>query len=162
MKFRELEHRFVRHMPSDLEPGVLYVSLEFGSVMHLCCCGCGQEVVTPLTPTDWKIIFDGKSISLTPSVGNWSSCRAHYWIRENRVIGAEPWSDEQVRIERNRDAVAKAVYYRDQPVADPEQAPLVTQAKPVCERVPNVDESEFATPTRWSRVKSWLASWARR
>ncbi|MDH2356437.1 DUF6527 family protein [Bradyrhizobium sp. SSUT112] len=23
--------------------------------MHLCCCGCGREVVTPLTPAQWRL-----------------------------------------------------------------------------------------------------------
>jgi Family of unknown function (DUF6527) len=35
---------------------------------NLCCCGCGEKVVTPLRPTDWKLIFDGKTISLDPSL----------------------------------------------------------------------------------------------
>jgi hypothetical protein len=46
-----------------------------------CCCGCGHEVVTPFSPTDWKLTFDCVSVSLYPSIGNWSPpCRAHYFI----------------------------------------------------------------------------------
>jgi hypothetical protein len=33
---------------------------------------CGKEVVKPLSPTDWKLIFEGKFISLDLSIGNWS------------------------------------------------------------------------------------------
>ena len=69
-----------------MEKNTLYVSVEFGTVIHKCCCGCGNEVVTPLSPDDWKLMFDGRSISLYPSIGNWSfPCRSHYWIRNSRV-----------------------------------------------------------------------------
>ncbi|PYT79987.1 MAG: hypothetical protein DMG40_13935 [Acidobacteria bacterium] len=75
-----LAHEFVEYMPDQLKDGVLYVSIPFATGAHKCCCGCGQEVVTPLSPTDWKLIFDGRSISLDPS--NWSfPCKSHYWIR---------------------------------------------------------------------------------
>ena len=40
MRHEVLEHRFVEHFPDWLEPGLLYVSLKFGSVAHSCCCGC--------------------------------------------------------------------------------------------------------------------------
>src|SRR5205807_234586 len=62
-----LAHEFVEYMPDQLKDGVLYVSIPFATGAHKCCCGCGQEVVTPLSPTDWKLIFDGRSISLDPS-----------------------------------------------------------------------------------------------
>ncbi|WP_425342947.1 DUF6527 family protein [Rhizobium etli] len=45
---------------------------------HLCACGCRTEVITPLSPTDWRFTFNGKTISVEPSVGNWSlTCRSH-------------------------------------------------------------------------------------
>ena len=32
-------------------------------------------------------MFDGRTISLNPSIGNWSyPCRSHYWIKGNRVV----------------------------------------------------------------------------
>lgn len=58
MKHSRLTHRFVRSVPKDLEPGVLYVSVEYATAIHACCCGCGNQVVTPLTPTDWQMTFD--------------------------------------------------------------------------------------------------------
>ena len=86
MKYDVLEPRFVKAVPRDLEPGVLYVSMEYGTVVHSCCCGCGFEVVTPLTPTDWRLTFDGESVSLWPSVGSWNlPCQSHYVIENNRV-----------------------------------------------------------------------------
>ena len=141
---RSLEHRFVEHIPDDLEPGLLYVSLEYGSVAHSCCCGCGEEVITPLTPTDWKIVFDGETISLAPSVGNWNlPCRSHYVIRQGRAIEASPWADEQVAAEQRRDRLAKARYYNREP--DPVQ-PL----RPAEDLQP--DESKFWTAaSRWFR-----------
>ncbi|MFN6056403.1 MAG: DUF6527 family protein [Paracoccaceae bacterium] len=113
MLYRVLEHRFVESFPEVLERGVLYVSLEFGSVSHSCCCGCGEEVVTPLTPTDWKITFDGETVTLHPSVGNWTlACRSHYVIRRNQVFEAPPWSEAKVAAERRRDRRAKAAHFR--------------------------------------------------
>jgi hypothetical protein len=112
MRLQRLEHRFVATMPDRLEPGILYICMEYGTAVHSCCCGCGAEVVTPFTPTDWKMTFDGESVSLWPSVGNWNlPCRSHYFIDRGRVRGAGPWSDAQVAAERQRDKAAKASYY---------------------------------------------------
>lgn len=97
MSDQRLTHRFVEAAPDHLDPNVLYVSIEFATVMHLCLCGCGSEVVTPLSPNDWKLTFDGESISLYPSIGNWSfPCRSHYWIRRNLIEWAPAWSYEEI------------------------------------------------------------------
>jgi hypothetical protein len=127
-----LEHRFVRHIPEALEPGVIYVSMDYATAAHSCCCGCGQEVVTPFTPTDWRMTFDGETISLRPSIGNWNlPCRSHYLIDKSRIVEAGPWSDEQVAAERARDKAAKAKFYGPQIPAAP-QAPSAPppQVKP--------------------------------
>ena len=58
-------------MPQDLRPGVLYVSEEFGAAAHLCACGCGEKVSTPLGPTEWSLEETGGGPTLRPSVGNW-------------------------------------------------------------------------------------------
>lgn len=143
IRYRRLEHRFVEHIPDDLQPGLLYVSLEYGSVAHSCCCGCGEEIVTPLTPTDWKIVFDGETISLTPSVGNWNlPCRSHYVIRQGRAVEAGPWTDEQVAAEQRRDRLAKARYFNQ----EPEQVEPVAPAKSL-----EPDDSGF-----WSRTGEWF------
>lgn len=113
-----LEHRFVAYFPDFLVPGILYVSLDYGSVAHRCCCGCGEEVVTPLTPTDWHIIYDGEAVTLHPSVGNWTlPCRSHYVIRRGQVIEAPSWSEAQIRNERDRDHRAKQSYFATQSTA---------------------------------------------
>ncbi len=112
MRHQALEHRFIKHIPDILEAGILYVSLEYGTVAHSCCCGCGEEVITPLTPTDWKLIFDGETISLHPSVGNWSlPCRSHYVIKRGQICVAAPWSERQIEAERQRDHLAKAKHF---------------------------------------------------
>ena len=103
MRIDRLSHRFVETIPEQLEARVLYVSMEFRTTMHLCCCGCGVSVVLPLRPTAWRMTFDGDSVTMAPSVGNWSfPCRSHYLIREGRVVWARDWSTD--RIEANRRA----------------------------------------------------------
>ncbi|SCX49422.1 hypothetical protein SAMN05720354_108123 [Nitrosospira sp. Nsp1] len=126
MKHTELTLHFVKGVPRDLAPGVLYVSMEYGTVVHSCCCGCGHEVVTPLTPTDWRLTFDGETISLWPSVGNWNlPCRSHYVIKNNRVAGAEFWDKARIEAEQKRNKTAKAKFYAQsaEPIL-PEQCEL--------------------------------------
>lgn len=108
----KLNHRFVEVIPDALDDGVLYVSIPHGTAVHRCCCGCGREVVTPLTPTDWKLIFDGESVSLYPSIGNWNfPCRSHYWITRNCVEWAEDWSDWRIAAAEENDRQRKAKFY---------------------------------------------------
>lgn len=82
----ELEPRFVRVLPESLPEGVLFISIEYAIAGHRCCCGCGSEVFTPFSPVDWALTFNGESVSLDPSIGNWSfKCRSHYWVASRRV-----------------------------------------------------------------------------
>lgn len=112
MKHTHLEHRFIAQFPDQLLAGVLYVSIEYATAAHCCCCGCGEEVITPFTPTDWKVTFDGETISLYPSIGNWNfACRSHYFIQHGRVIEAATWTETQVADNRSQDKIAKAQYY---------------------------------------------------
>jgi hypothetical protein len=109
-----LRHQFVEYIPSPLANGVLYISTAFAIAVHKCVCGCGNEVVTPLSPTDWTLEFDGLSVSLDPSIGNWSfACQSHYWIARNRVVHAPSWSKERIASGRQRAARAAAQYYQD-------------------------------------------------
>jgi len=103
MTVTQLRHEFIEEAPDQLEEGVLYVSMAYATTLHLCCCGCGNEVVLPLRPTAWRLSYDGKTISLSPSVGNWSfPCRSHYWIQNSRIHWAGAWTDEQVEAGRQR------------------------------------------------------------
>ena len=79
-------HKFTDRLPPVLESETLYVSMACATVVHLCACGCGRKVVTPLSPGDWRLTFDGKSLTLSPSIGNWQyPCWSHYWIRSSRI-----------------------------------------------------------------------------
>jgi hypothetical protein len=81
-----LRPAFVEFVPERLDEGVLYVSRRYSTASHLCCCGCGQEVVTPLNPAKWQLSERDGTVSLTPSIGNWSfRCKSHYWIDGNRI-----------------------------------------------------------------------------
>ena len=121
MRHTRLEHRFVEHIPERLKPDVLYICIEYATAAHCCCCGCGEEVVTPFTPTDWRMTFDGETVSLWPSIGNWNfACRSHYFIEHGQVVEAATWTDKQVESKRREDKAAKAVYYgtHELPTAD--------------------------------------------
>jgi hypothetical protein len=112
-KLKQVSHRFVERVPTPLEDGVLYVSIEFGTVIHKCCCGCGDKVVTPLTPVDWAVAYNGQSISLYPSIGRWdATCRSHYWIRNNRVHWSQQWSRRKVNALKRREAELRDDYFR--------------------------------------------------
>jgi hypothetical protein len=109
-----LQHKFIDLVPDILEDGVLYISMEYSSAIHKCPCGCGNEVVTPLSPTDWELTFDGKNVSLSPSIGNWNfECKSHYWIIKNKVRFAKKWSDRQIAEVRKEDKSLKTKYYKN-------------------------------------------------
>ena len=113
-----LAHEFVKTIPNDLEDYTLYVSVDYATVVHKCCCGCGREVVTPLSPTDWRLVFDGESISVCPSVGNWSfECRSHYWITRSTVKWAGQWSSGRIKAGREQDRILKERYYGENEMA---------------------------------------------
>ena len=74
-----IEYEFVDLVPRELKEGTLYISIEFATATHKCFCGCGTEVVTPISPVGWQVKFDGETVSLSPSVGSWSlKCKSHY------------------------------------------------------------------------------------
>ncbi|MCW2120657.1 DUF6527 family protein [Flavobacterium sp. 7A] len=94
----KLQHKFVEFIPEQLEDGILYISVTYCTAIHKCVCGCNNEVVTPFSPIDWKMTFDGATISLSPSIGNWNfDCRSHYWIRNSEIIFARKWTDEEIK-----------------------------------------------------------------
>ena len=109
-----IDYSFVDYIPDQLEDGVLYVSIEFGTAAHNCLCGCGREVTTPLSPVDWSLIYDGETVSLSPSIGNWSfDCRSHYWIKRNRVLWASEWSQEKIDTARTQERLADQAYLNE-------------------------------------------------
>ncbi|MER7721973.1 DUF6527 family protein [Streptomyces flaveolus] len=87
-----------------MEAGTLYISIPYSTCGHLCCCGCGHEVVTPLSPAQWCLTYNGENISLTPSIGNWSlPCQSHYWIRDGRVRWSRHYSRTEIAQNQDRD-----------------------------------------------------------
>lgn len=135
MTHERLQHRFVKHFPDDLEQGMLYVSMELGSATHRCCCGCGEEVVTPITPTDWKLTYDGETVSLWPSIGNWNfPCRSHYIIERSKIRWCRGWTSQQIDSERIRDKAAKAAHFASidaiHPATPQSQVEQMTKPKP--------------------------------
>jgi hypothetical protein len=102
-------YELVDFIPEALEPHVLYVSVEYATTCHLCMCGCESRVVAPLGRREWKLVFDGETVSLYPSIGNWSlPCRAHYILRDGKVRWARNWSDAEVAANRAYDDRVKA------------------------------------------------------
>jgi hypothetical protein len=117
MRHKQLSHRFVDDMPEVIEVGLLYVSMRYTLALHLCCCGCGREISTPFSPAQWKLWFDGDSVTLTPSVGSWNlPCQSHYFIERGRVIEAYSWSKKEARLGRERDRLARDDHYNKTPV----------------------------------------------
>lgn len=101
-------HEFVDFVPDTLEEGILYVSLPYTTVIHLCACGCGHHVVSALDPDDYSITFDGETISLWPSIGNWDyHCRSHYVIRHGKVHWTPTMSDSAITAGRRLDRWTK-------------------------------------------------------
>ena len=96
-----IEAVWVDDIPVSLDEGKLYISLKYGTTIHICACGCGSEVPLKIGPSHWSVIWNGRNVSLFPSVGNWQlACRSHYCIIEDKIIKADDWSSE--RIKRNR------------------------------------------------------------
>jgi Family of unknown function (DUF6527) len=108
-----MKHEFVEFIPDVLLENTIYISIVYTTVVHKCFCGCGNEVVTPLSPTDWKLTFDGESISLYPSIGNWSfKCKSHYWIKNNQVHWAGKWSQKEIEAGQDREKSAKEKFFK--------------------------------------------------
>ena len=104
MKIQRVRPEFVEFIPERLEEGVVYISIRFRTASHLCACGCGSIIVTPIKPAKWSVTYDGETISLWPSVGSWQKpCRSHYVIRRNEVLPARQWTDAEIAKGRARD-----------------------------------------------------------
>lgn len=102
----------VHYMPKELKPGVLYVSAEFGTAAHLCACGCGAKIRTPLGPTEWALEETDSGPTLRPSVGNWQqACQSHYWIYQGKVIWSDKWTPEQIAAGRRNEEEHRRAFY---------------------------------------------------
>ncbi|EKD84348.1 MAG: hypothetical protein ACD_39C00095G0006 [uncultured bacterium] len=100
------------YIPKTLAPGVLYVSVEFGAAVHLCACGCGSKVSTPLGTAEWALTETPRGPSLRPSVGNWQlPCKSHYWITEGSIVWAASWSAAAVSENKLLTEQRRQAYY---------------------------------------------------
>lgn len=97
---------FSEYIPADLDEGILYISLDYATAVHLCACGCSSKVVTPFSPADWQLVFDG-TVSLRPSIGNGHlPCRSHYFIRQDRIDWVRKMNASATQAASERDRAA--------------------------------------------------------
>src|SRR5262245_40286324 len=102
----------VEYMPRELSPGVLYVSEPFSIAGHLCACGCGNKVMTPLGAAEWQFTQRHGRPSLWPSIGNWQlPCRSHYVIADGEIEWAPRWTDAQIAAGRRAEESQRQAYY---------------------------------------------------
>jgi len=101
-----------KYVPKTLEPGRLYVSEEYGAAVHLCACGCGSKVSTPLRPTEWALEDTLAGPTLMPSIGSWQlPCKSHYFIRKGEIIWSDMWTPKQVSAGRKTEESRRLAYY---------------------------------------------------
>lgn len=103
-RLNSIRPEFVDSAPLNLSPGVLYISERFKTALHLCPCGCGEKVITPLSPARWQVSYNADVVSLYPSVGNWEyACRSHYFIRCNQIVWCDQFSPDEIAMVKERD-----------------------------------------------------------
>lgn len=148
MKQIRFKHEVVEVIPESLEANVLYVTAEGDVAGHLCACGCGREVITPLSPTDWAIIVERRGVTVTPSIGNWAfPCRSHYFIWGGAVVWAKDMSERAIAAGRNRDRARKQRYYDRQERVGPRSLAPSSGATP-----PAQVADHHST---WERLVNW-------
>ena len=108
MKTRRWQHIWVEDMPDTMVRGEIYISPKHRLTEHLCACGCGAEVSLPLDPSEWSLKYDGKTISLDPSIGNERiPCKSHYMILRNRTTWCRRISTMEATKKREKDRAKK-------------------------------------------------------
>jgi hypothetical protein len=151
-KAHTIKYDFIELLPASVEPETLYVSMKYKNMVHLCLCGCGRRVITPLSPTGWELTFNGREVSVFPSIGNWNlPCRSHYWITRGRVKWAEQWSAERIAANFAHDRADKERYYTRQ-----EQPRVLRDSD---ELVVTLSEDHRGL---WERMKDWFGAVNRR
>lgn len=136
MKRDTITHEFVNTIPNVLVEGVLYISIPHATAIHKCCCGCGNEVVTPLSPVDWELSFNGQTVSLSPSIGNWGfPCLSHYWIRRNKVQWAGRWNSREITAVRDHETREKEDFFGTE-----------------------VESDTPSGSSLWSRIQTWFGA----
>ena len=107
-KVLHLRPEFVEKMPEVLEDGIIYISEPCRLALHNCCCGCGEEVSTPLGPTEYTLRVVGGEVTVHPSIGNHDyPCASHYVIRDGSIIWAGAMTREAIEAGRTHDRYLK-------------------------------------------------------
>lgn len=146
-RINTLRPEFVVFIPQILEPGVIYISEKYRTASHQCACGCGEKVVTPLSPADWRLTLHGDCVSLHPSIGNWNyECRSHYWIRRNKIVWSGQMSAARIAYVQKNDRLDKArhVAQRNQAKSDLAEPPVSQPTSP-----------DSKTLSLWERI--WMS-----
>lgn len=113
MSINRISAEFVEFIPDQIEEGKIYISKKYKTAIHLCCCGCGEEVVTPLSPVDWKLVESKNGISIHPSIGNWDyKCKSHYTIKDNKVEWNSSFTDKKIQLVKIKDRKDKENYIK--------------------------------------------------
>jgi len=121
MSINRISPEFVEFIPDQIEEGKIYISKKYKTAIHLCCCGCGEEVVTPLSPVDWKLVESRNGISIHPSIGNWDyRCKSHYTIKDNNVEWNSSFTDKKIQLVKIKDRKDKENYIKGK---QPQQIP---------------------------------------
>lgn len=150
-----LQLQLVEFIPEHLEAGILYVSQRYRTATHRCCCGCGEEVVTPLGPTDWSLQIAHEAVTLYPSIGNWSfSCRSHYWIRNGKVVWAGSMTQKQIEYGRALDQRMRDIYF-----AEANNHKDGISATPALKHTKGPSHQSEWIDTTWKVFKKWLSLW---
>jgi hypothetical protein len=151
MRINLITPEVVELAPRVLQPGRLYISPKYGAAVHLCCCGCGEKVVTPLSPAEWRIELTQGRATLHPSIGNWSMvCQSHYWIRGNRVVWSGQLSKRQIKAVLERDQ-------RDLKAMHRGSRALRTEEQSISAPSPSSQEGARASWSEWLKAFwQWL------
>lgn len=121
----------VEFIPKVLEEGKLYMSERFKVAAHICPCGCGTKIVTPISPCEWSISVENGKPTLEPSIGNWQiPCKSHYWIDNGQIRWSDLWTDEEIEAGRNKEKVSLELYFQE--------------------------KANFKKASFWKRVKKWI------
>ena len=151
MSEQPIEPVFVEFIPEYLQPGQIYISTQFRTASHLCACGCGTNVVTPIKPAKWRFTYDGETVSLSPSIGRWQlPCKSHYCIVKNTIVWARSFSADEIHSVQQRDAQATREYYEHRADASGTSETVIpSHDAPILESLPGPGGL-------WTMVRRWL------
>lgn len=103
----------VQRFPKELHLGILYFSEEFSTAAHLCPCGCGSRIITPVGPVNWSLKVKKGKPTMYPSLGNWElPCRSHYWIRDGKIVWSSQWTEDEIKAGRKVEELRRETYYQ--------------------------------------------------